>query len=157
MSLCKRSIRKQAFTVVEVMLAAAVMLAGVVGMIQVVASGSEMIDLSRKQTIATQIIQHQIGKLRSTDWATVSTYSTSTTPTNITASLDASFQSAIASFQSFSCTRLVSDVKTDLKKITFTITWATGNVGRTNYSRTYHRSGSTYVGKNGLYVSYQRS
>ena len=153
----KRSDREAAFTIVEVMMAAAVMLAGVVGMIQVVASGSEMVDLSHKQTIATQIIQHQIGKLRATDWTTISTYSTSTTPTNITATLDASFQSAIASFQSFSCTRLVSDVRTDLKKITFTITWATGQVGRTNYSRSYSRSGSTYVGKNGLYVSYQRS
>ena len=41
--------------------------------------------------------------------------------------------------------------RTDLKQITFTVSW-TGNTGRS-----YTRSGSTYVGKNGLYVTYQRS
>ena len=62
-----RAQRREAFTLVEVMLAAAVMLAGVVGMIQVIASGSEMLDLARKQTIAAQIIQNEIGKLHLAD------------------------------------------------------------------------------------------
>ena len=51
-----RGKRKKAFTLLEVMMAAAFLLAGVRGMTQVLISGSEMIDVSRKQTIATQII-----------------------------------------------------------------------------------------------------
>ncbi|MEX2045174.1 MAG: hypothetical protein WD941_07460, partial [Opitutus sp.] len=53
--------------------------------------------------------------------------------------------------QGFSCRRVITTVRTDLKKITFTVTWK-GSTGRT-----YTRTGSTYVGRNGLYVTYQRS
>jgi hypothetical protein len=161
----KASPRRQrlaAYTLIEVMLAAALMLAGVVGMIQAVASGAQMLDLSRKQTIATQIIQNEIGKLHLTDWTTVSAYTnadpalgTEITST-ITDSTNLSYQSGSAVFQNFKCYRYVSDVRTDLRKITFTVKWDSGNVGRT-YVQTRTRTGSTYVSKNGLYVSYQRS
>ena len=155
-----RSNRKSrgAFTIIEVMLAAAVMLAGVVGMIQVVASCAEIMDLAKKQTIAAQIIQDQIGKVHVLDWTTVSAYSTSSSGTSIALDANvAAFASAKASFQNFTCYRYVTDVRTDLKKVTFTITWKTGNVGRVNYTRQFTRSGTTYVAKNGLYVTYQRS
>jgi Tfp pilus assembly protein PilV len=147
----KRRPNKKAFTILEVMMAAAVMLAGVVGMIQVVASCAEMNDLAKKQTIAAQIIQDQIGKVHVVDWTTVSAYPASTVIT-----IDPSFT---RSFQSLVCTRYAVDdpVRTNLRKITFTITWQTGNVGRVNYARNFSRSGSTYVAKNGLYVTYQRS
>jgi Tfp pilus assembly protein PilV len=154
--------RREAFTLIEVMLAAAVMLAGIVGMIQVIASGSEMLDLARKQTIATQIIQNEIGKLHLADWSTVSGYTNADATlgteitSNITNSSDSSYQNAATIFQNFKCYRFVSDVRTDLRKITFTVKWNTGNIGR-SYSRSYSRTGSTYVSKNGLYVSYQRT
>jgi len=51
----------------------------------------------------------------------------------------------------FTCTRTISDVRTDLKQVTISVTW-TGSTGKT-----YTRSGSTYVAKDGLYVTYQRS
>jgi len=133
-----------AFTLVEVLMAAVIMLVGVVGMIDAIKIGSEMLDLSRKQTIAIQVIHSEIDRMRLSSWTDVqqlpatSTYDLSST----------SFQGVS---QGFSCTRVVSDVRTDLKKITYTITW-TGNTGRS-----YSRSSSTYVGKNGLYVAYQRS
>lgn len=148
---------KDAFTLVEVMVAAGVMIAGIVGMIQVVVSGSQMLDLARKQTVAMQILQNEIGKVHISDWAAVSAYSTSTTPTDIT--IDPSFQSSINAFQEFKCTRLVENITTGAnpkKKVTFTVTWRAGNVGR-SYVRTYTRSSSTYVTQNGLYVSYRRS
>lgn len=140
----KRRDEKRAFTLLEVMMAAAVMLAGIMGMTQVIISGSEMVDLSRKQTIATQIIHSEIDKLHLSDWTTVNALPTAST----TITINTSFQS-IAS--GFTCKRSISSVKTDLKKITFTVTW-TGNTGRA-----YSRNGSTYFGKNGLYVTYQRS
>lgn len=147
--------RSAGFTLVEVMVAAAVMIAAIVGMIQVVVSGSQMLDLARKQTVAMQILQHEIGKLHIADWTTISGYSTSSTPTSVT--IDASFQTAMGAWQ-FACTRLVENVTTGTnpkKKITFTVTWRTGKVGQAY--RTYSRSSSTYVTQNGLYVSYRRS
>ena len=131
------------FTLIEVLLAAVVMLAGIVGMMQAVTSGSEMLDVSRKQTVATQIIHNEIEKIRVSDWTDVDALPT--VATNLT--LNSSFQ---ASSPSFKCSRTIALVKADLKQVTYTVTW-TGSTGRS-----YSRSGSTYVGKNGLYVAYQR-
>ncbi len=154
----KRRQSVKAFTLVEVMVASAVMLMGIVGMIQVIISGTEMLDVSRKQTIAMQIIHGQIDNIRLSSYATVSAL---TTP--VTVSVDASSQSSNISSgfvfgsnipaisKDFRCTRTITAVKTDLKKVTYTVTWR-GNTGRS-----YTRTGTTYVGNNGLYVTYQRS
>jgi hypothetical protein len=142
----------------EVMVATAVVTLGLVGMIQAVVSGSEMLDLARKQTIATQIIHGQLDQVRLSDWTQIGLL---TTPKTV--SVDAADQTTniAAGFvfgsnlpgisKNFTCTRTISTVRTDLKQITFSVTW-TGNTGRQ-----YTRTGSTYVGKNGLYVTYQRS
>ena len=140
---------REAFTLIEVMMAATVMALGIMGMIQVVISGSEMLDVARKQTIATQILRSEIDNLHLSDWTTqVSQFPLSPTTTPIT--INSSFQ---AISQGFQCQREVWDVKADhtLRKVKFTVTW-TSNTGRA-----YARSGSTYFGKNGLYVAYQRS
>ncbi|HUR60619.1 MAG TPA: hypothetical protein VM029_23055 [Opitutaceae bacterium] len=140
------------------MVATAVVTLGLVGMIQAVVSGSEMLDLARKQTIATQIIHGQLDNVRLSDWTQIGTLAASTQ-----VSVDAADQTSniAAGFvfgsslpgisKNFTCTRTISTVRTDLKQITFTVSWR-GNTGRS-----YTRTGSTYVGKNGLYVTYQRS
>jgi Tfp pilus assembly protein PilV len=157
-----------AFTLIEVMMAAVIMLAGVVGMMQVIVSGSEMLDVSRKQTIATQIIHSEIDRVRLDTWAQLSNGTTTilladaATPDSTSARYTYSAHPQMWTMltrSSFTCTREVTDVRTDLKKIVFTVTWL-GNtnrvVGATN-TRKYTRTGSTYFGKNGLYVTYQRS
>lgn len=149
-----------AFTLIEVLLAAVVMLAGIVGMMQAITSGSEMLDVSRKQTLATQIMHGEIEKIRVLDWTQV-TALPSTETVNLSSDLSTSTFSASSSFQAltkgFQCTRLISPVvrsdgvvKADQKQVTYTVSW-TGNTGRS-----YSRSSSTYVGKNGLYVAFQR-
>ena len=125
-------------------MAAVIMLVGVVGMIDAIKIGSEMLDLSRKQTIAIQIIHSEIDRVRLSSWTDVQQLPA-------TLSYDLSKIGFQGINQGFACTRVVSDVRTDLKKITYTVTWK-GNTGRS-----YSRSSSTYVGKNGLYVAYQRS
>jgi len=142
-----------AFTLVEVMIAACVLILTIVGMIQVIVSGSEMLDVSRKQTIAMQIIHGQLDNIRLSNWTQVSAL---TTPRTV--NVDGGDQSGFvfgsnlpAISKGFTCKRTITDVRTDLKQITFTVTW-TGNTGRS-----YSRTGSTYVAKNGLYVTYQRS
>src|SRR3954469_1033654 len=67
---------RSAFTLVEVLLAATVMLAGIVGMMHVLTSGAEMLDASRKQTIATQIMHGEIERLHVSDWTQISTLAT---------------------------------------------------------------------------------
>lgn len=145
------------FTLVEVMVAASVMLMTLVGMIQVITYGSEMLDVARKQTIAMQIIHGQIDHIRLSDWSTVNAY-----PSSRTVNVDDSSQTTNISYgfvfgptlpglaKDFDCTRTITTVRTDLLQITFTVTW------RSNTGRQYTRSGSTYFGKNGLYVTYQR-
>ncbi len=129
------------------MLAAGVMATGLVGMIQVVVSGSEMLDVARKQTLATNIIHTQIDLYRAaipSDWSTVATGTTTIT-------LSSTTFSAVTS--GFTCSRVVSNVSTDgtLKKVAYTVTW-TGVTGRS-----YTRTGVTYVSKYGLNVSQQRT
>jgi hypothetical protein len=113
-----------------------------------VVSGTEMLDVARKQTLAANIIHTQIDLYRASipsDWSTVSTGG----PTTI--ALSSTTFSAVTS--GFTCTRTVSNVSTDgtLKKVAYTVTW-TGVTGRS-----YTRVGVTYVSKYGLNVSLQRT
>jgi Tfp pilus assembly protein PilV len=154
--------RQQAFTFAEVMVATAVVALGIVGMIQAVVVGSEMLDLARKQTVATQIIHGQLDQIRLRTWAQVDNWGANRT-VKVDASEDNGDQTnnVSAGFvfgtnlpalsKNFSCKRTITTVRTDLKQVTYTVTWTSGT------GKTYSRSGSTYFGKNGLYVTYQRS
>ena len=125
-------------------MAATILLLGIVGMMHAITSGTEMLDTSRKQTLAGQIIQNEIERVRLLKWSEVS----SLTPSPTTVTLAGVF---IAQDKSFSCERTVADVKNDLRKLTFTVTW------KCNTHRVHTRTGETYIGKNGLSVTYQRS
>lgn len=154
--------RRQAFTFAEVMVAAAVVALGIVGMIQAVVVGSEMLDLARKQTVATQIIHGQLDQIRLRTWDQVDNLATNRT-VKVDASDNGGNQSdnVSAGFvfgtnlpalsKDFSCKRTITTVRTDLKQVTYTVSWKSGT------GKSYSRSGSTYFGKNGLYVTYQRS
>lgn len=153
----RRRSSQTAFTLVEVMVASGVMILAIVGMIQVVVSGSEMLDVSRKQTIAMQIIHGQLDQIRLANWTQISALGTTDTVSvdagdNASSSVMFIFGTNLpAVAKGFRCKRTIADVRTDLKQVTYTVTW-TGSTGRS-----YSRTGSTYVGKNGLYVTYQRS
>jgi uncharacterized protein (TIGR02598 family) len=167
-----RSRSTAAFTLMEVVLAALILGAGLVGVIQVISSGVEMLDVSRKQGIAMRIIHSEIDKLRLYDWAKITGL-----PNSETARVDTSrdpqmktlFYDSTSTITtadklrivevestidpSFTCIRTVENVagESTLRKITFTITWQKGN------GRSYSRSCFTYFGQNGLYVAFQRS
>jgi Tfp pilus assembly protein PilV len=144
------------FTLVEVMMAATMMLAGIVGMMHVITTGSEMLDAARKQTIATQIMHGEIERIRVSDWTQISALAASH-PTQLgyaETSAGRVVQWVTNATQipadSFKFSRTISNVRPDLKQISYSVEWV-GNTGRP-----YTRSTSTYVGKNGLYVAYQR-
>ena len=164
----------------EVALAATVLAFTLMGMIGVIESGSQMLDLSRKQTIAGQILHGEIDQLRLTAWSTISGYDpTNTTTTGsggygASATLTTSSDPLLLMYNTvypnastiFTVTRTVACLKPSqsnpnpsssyssapkLLQVTFTITW-TGVRGRT-----YTRSATTLVGFNGLYQVFQKS
>jgi hypothetical protein len=61
----------RAFTLAEVMMATVVTLVAVVGLVQAVTIGAEMLDVSRKQTVAMQLIRNEIEGVHLKDWNSV--------------------------------------------------------------------------------------
>lgn len=61
------------------MMASVILVVGFIGMIQAVTIGSEMLATARRQTIASQIINHEMERLRMADWTTITNHVTTTT------------------------------------------------------------------------------
>ena len=60
-----------AFTLVDVMMGATILVVGLVGLIEAILIGSEMQATARRQTTAAQIVSNEIELLKLKDWATV--------------------------------------------------------------------------------------
>lgn len=161
---------------VEVIMATAILGVGFIGIIQGVTIGSEVLDTSRKQQVAAQIVSAEIERLRAGSWSTIANLpatgsitidhtgaisgdQTSFALCNYTAGVGDDNLSLSKLAKEFTC----SFVRTRLRptgatastatfiKIVYTVSW-TGNTGRA-----HSRSIETYLGKNGLHLSYQRS
>ena len=161
--------RIRAFTLLEVMLAATMLALAFIGTAQVIISGSNMLDMSRKQSIAAQIIHTEIDQIKLYEWTAVNSWNATSSTIDLNSALTTSYSASGSSFlfgypelltlqnvaKNFTIVRTVAATsgRTDMKTITFTVTWksnlATG--------KTFSRSGTTYFGKNGLFVTYKRS
>lgn len=158
------------FTIMEVALAATVLALTLVGMIQVIESGAEMLDLSRKQTIAAQILQDEIDQLRLMTWPQVTNLMAQPMPLDISG--DSTFTTFAGqlnpgtveiypAFTNFPFTGTENVIVIEppqpsanpplLLQVTYTVKWTSGT------GHQYIRTSTTYVGKNGLNVAYQRS
>lgn len=71
--------RTRAFTIVEVMMAATILALGFMGLIEAVGVTANMMNHARRQTLATQIINHEIQDLRVASWTTISGLPTAST------------------------------------------------------------------------------
>lgn len=130
-----------AFTILEAMMAAIVMAMAITTSITTMQQSFLSLDTARNMVTAGQIMQSEIEKMRINNWSVVSAYPTGSTSLTI----DPVFTANPAIGNRFSLTRVVSDPKTDMREITFTITW-------TSYDkRTYARSYTTYYARYGLY------
>lgn len=156
-----------AFTIVEVMMASVILVVGLLGMIQGVTIGSEMMATARRQTIAAQILEHEIGKLRLKDWTYINGLASSAAVTydSDQAPLDASIA---ASGVTFTIASTVTTITTDLREVTFTVTWTKSGTSAaaatttgswleqlsfarsSPIARTYTRISTAYFGKYGL-------
>ena len=174
-----------AFSLIDVMMGSLVLVVGLMGMIQAVIAGAEMLSTARRQTLAAQIISHEMEELRIASWSTVSGLATSETAVTI----DSQFDSAITSAglikgtattlsyptRTLVLTRTVSDIVSgSLRQVTFTVKWTKGGttavastpggswLDRLAFERSdpirrdYLRSMTTYYSKDGLNQSYRR-
>ena len=164
------------FTIVEVTMAATIMLVGIVGLIEAVMTMSESLDTARKEQVAVQLITAEIEKLRGKSWTTIANLPGSAaiaiSPAGVISGDTASF--ALSNYTAsaadddtvlanlaggFTCTltrtwlrpAAATAVTVTFVKISYHVTW-TSNTGRA-HSRTVE----TYLGMNGLQLSYQRS
>ena len=85
-------------------MAAVILVVGFVGMIEAVAISAKMMDSARQQTLATQIINHEIEKLRFKDWPTISGLPTASTAVAI----DCAFWPAWSSATPYVANRVVA-------------------------------------------------
>ncbi|HUR57056.1 MAG TPA: prepilin-type N-terminal cleavage/methylation domain-containing protein, partial [Opitutaceae bacterium] len=63
--------RNDGFSIIEVMMASAILLVGFIGVIQALTIGTESLDTVRKQQVAGQLIAAEIEKLRGSPWSTI--------------------------------------------------------------------------------------
>ena len=147
----RRGRASKGFTIVEVMLAAAVMALVITTSITTLQRGFLSLDTARNVTIAGQILQCEVEKMRMVPWATINTYPTSPTPMT----MDASFTSNPAVGTRFSLSRDVAVIATTtgigMRQVTYTISWNSYD------GRALSRSYTTYYGQNGLYDYYYNS
>lgn len=197
--------KQAAFSIVDVMMGATILVVGLMGLIQAVTIGSEMLATARRQTLAAQILDQEIENMRFETWATINGYAAGPT----TRTIDSRFRQAwsastayasgdvvsssnvwytctaahtnkavtntsywrrstatevgimsdtnVAQGATYALTRSVANVSgaTDLREVTFTLTWTVKPSGLS--SRTYTRKKSAYFGKYGLNLTLQRS
>jgi Tfp pilus assembly protein PilV len=168
--------RSDGFSIIEVMMAAAILLVGFIGVIQALTIGTESVDTVRKQQVAGQLVAAEIEKLRGSAWTTIANLPETGTITigaagaitgdctafalsnRTTDAVDDNLAlSRLASGLTCSFTRLrlrptsATASNVTFVKVTYTVTW-TSNTGRTHRHTT-----ETFFSFNGLQLSYQQS
>lgn len=150
--------RRAGFTILEVALAASVMAFALSGSIIVMQSGFKALDNARNTTIASQIIQSEMERIRLLPWlptaSTDAEKAISTLPASTEIDLDSIFPpgSSTSIFSDrFTIIRTSSDVAdraNEMKEIRITVTWK-GIDGQQHTRSTF-----TQYSKNGLYDYY---
>jgi Tfp pilus assembly protein PilV len=154
--ICNRSRSDGGFTILEVALATFVMAFGISTSIIALQMGFKAINVARDETLASQIMQSEIERLRLWPWS-------KTTPTGVvdsiaelpateTVPLASTFVSNAAITSRFSVTRTVtndpSDTTRNVRYITVTVAWNSYD------GRPHSRNFTTLYAKDGLYDYY---
>jgi len=139
--------QRSGFTIVEVMMAAIVMVFAITTSVTTLQRGFLSIDTARNLVIAGQIMQSEIEKMRVSPWSSTVTVTGIVDYTNTFPALtiDPVFTTNTFIGDRFTLTRTMEDPKPDLRQITLTVRWR-------NYDgRTLSRSYTTYYARYGLY------
>ena len=138
----------------EVALAAFVMALGISSSMLVMQSGFKALDVARDTTIASQILQSEMERLRLLPWSNTSTAAVDSIcelPSTETVNLATMFSANSEFTQKFTVTRTVTadtDRPNDVRYITISVRW------RSYDGRTHTRSFRSMYAKNGLYDYY---
>lgn len=158
------------------MMAMAIVVVGIVGLMQAVTIGTVLLDTTRRQEVATRLVEAELEQLRNGDWAKVANLPATATITigptgtvtgdttrfalsNYTASTADDDEKLAALARGFTCsfttTRLrpigATAATVTFLKIAYTVSWIGSN------GRTYSRQTETCLGMNGLHLSYQQT
>ncbi len=130
--------RDNGFTLVEVMVAATVMVFGITTAIVTLQRGFQALDHARNLTFASQVMQSELERLRLKNWTQMQALQDAGP-----GAVDITAPAGLA--PTFRCTRTIRDLKTDMKEVTLVSSWS-GYDGRTHSVRYLTR-----YGKSGLY------
>ena len=123
-------------------MAATILVVGFLGMIQAITIGTQMMDTAQKQTLATQIAQAEIDRLRYSAWTSISTLPTSAPFPTITIDSSGTAQGTApdlawfgltnnatlrSAAKGYTCKLSATDnqgINAGLRRITCTVTWS---------------------------------
>jgi len=152
--------RDGGFTIIEVAMASFIMAFGLATSIIVLQSGYKQIDVARGTTLASQIIQSEMERLRLMSWSMIEALGTATdtvapmpagSPPGVEVFDGTTFFSGSTSAEKYLVTRTVTDDATrptEVKNITVSVRWQTYDL------RWQQRSFTAIYAKNGLYDYY---
>lgn len=157
-------------------MAATIVMVGIVGMVKAVAIGTEALDTTRKQQVATQLVTAEIEQLRNGAWSVISSLPTTgnisigtggsvtgdvtqfalTNRTATTADDNTALGAQARGFQcSFTCTRLRPNSATastvTFVRVVYTVSWTSSS------GRAHRRTTEAFFGRNGLHLSQQQA
>lgn len=135
--------RTSAFTLVEVMMASVVLIFGICSCFGVIQQSFAALDTARNSTLAAQVMQSEIERLRLMNWTDLSAL----TGANQTVNVSNTFSSNAQMANKFTANRTIAaaDGRTDMMEITITVRWNGAN------GMQHTRSFMTRYSKNGLY------
>lgn len=122
------------FTLVEVMVASTVLVFGIVTAVTTSQRGLQALDTARNLTAASQIMQSEMERIRLLSWTQLGALQQSGDTKVATENA--------AGLARFTCTRAITDLKTDMKQITLTATWR-GYDGQEHTARLITRYGKS--------------
>lgn len=122
------------FTLVEVMVASTVLIFGIVTAITTSQRGLQALDTARNLSAASQVMQSEMERIRLLNWNQLQELQQSG-DTAVSADAAAGTARVI-------CTRVITDVRTDMKQITLATTWH-GYDGREHTARLITRYGKS--------------
>lgn len=147
----RRLVSSRAFTLIEVTLAAGVLALAIATSITTLMSGFRALDTARCTTIAAQIIQSEMERIRLLSWDGASPVGVNNLPASATLTITDIFPGSADIAARFVAARTTADVAGmvgDMKRITVTVTWK--GIDGVPHSR----NSTTHYCQNGLYDYY---
>jgi Tfp pilus assembly protein PilV len=143
-----RGQRAAGFTIAEVVFSVFVMALGISTSIIAMQAAFKQMDLARGTTIAAQILQSEMERLRMMSWTSLSALETAYPTQTYDGATNFTTNSAVVG--KYSVTRTIADdaANSEIKDINVAVTWSTYD------GRSHTRAFSAIYAKNGLYDYY---